>query len=200
LEGVTQARINLTMTGDTAERIRQTLNGQGEIRLNDGAVKGFDLAAMARNVESAFGLGAKDTQAKERPRTDFSELYIPFTIANGIVDTTQANMKSPFVRLEASGKADLVKETLDFRVDPKAVASIKGQGDEKARAGLLVPIIVSGTFDAPQLRPDIKRIITQQIDKGVLESEPAKKILEKDEVKKFEEPAKGFLKELLKKP
>jgi AsmA protein len=200
LEGVTQARINLTMTGDTAERIRQTLNGQGEIRFNDGAVKGFDLAAMARNVESAFGLTAKDTKSEQRPRTDFSELYIPFTITNGIADITQANMKSPFVRLEASGKADLVKETLDFQVDPKAVASIKGQGDEKVRAGVLVPIIVSGTFDAPTLRPDIKRILTQQIDKGILESEPAKKILEKDELKKFGEPAKGLLKELLKKP
>ena len=65
------------MTGDTAERIRQTLNGQGEIKLNDGAVKGFDLAAMARNVESAFGLGAKDAQSGQRPRTDFTELYMP---------------------------------------------------------------------------------------------------------------------------
>jgi len=72
--------------------------------------------------------------------------------------------------------------------------------DEKARPGVLVPIIVSGTFVAPKFRPDIKRIITQQIDKGILESEPAKKILEKDEVKKIEEPAKRLLKDLLKKP
>jgi AsmA protein len=200
LEGVTQARISLTMTGDTPERIRQTLNGQGEIKFNDGAVKGFDLAAMARNVESAFGLGAKDTEAGKRPRTDFTELNIPFTIANGIATTTGAIMKSPFIRLEASGNADLVKEKLDFLIDPKAVATIKGQGDEKARGGILVPIIVSGTFVAPKFRPDIKRIITQQIDKGILESEPAKKILEKDEVKKFEEPAKKILKDLLKKP
>ncbi|MBW2431746.1 MAG: AsmA family protein [Deltaproteobacteria bacterium] len=200
IEGFTQARISLTMTGDTAERIRQTLNGQGEMKFNDGAVKGFDLAAMARNVESAFGLGAKDTQAGKRPRTDFTELYIPFTITNGIAAISKANMKSPFIRLEASGKADLMKETLDFLVDPKAVGTIKGQGDEKARTGVMVPIIVSGTFVAPKFRPDIKRIITQQIDKGILESEPAKKILEKDEVKKIEEPAKRLLKDLLKKP
>jgi AsmA protein len=109
-------------------------------------------------------------------------------------------MKSPFIRLEASGKADLAKKTLDFLVDPKAVGTIKGQGDEKARRGIMVPIIVSGTFDAPKFRPDLKRIITQQIDQGILESEPAKKIFEKKEVKKFEEPAKRILKDLLKKP
>ena len=43
--------------------------------------------------------------------------------------------------MEAFGKADLVKKILDFLVDPKAVGTIKGQGDEKARAGVLVPII-----------------------------------------------------------
>ena len=109
-------------------------------------------------------------------------------------------MKSPFIRLEASGKADLVKETLDFLVDPKAVGTIKGQGDEKTRSGLMVPIIVSGTFAAPKFRPDIKRIITQQVDQGILESEPAKKIFEKKEIKKFEEPAKQILKDIFKKP
>lgn len=84
------------------------------------------------------------------------------------------------MHLEASGKADLVKETFDLLVNPKAVATIKGQRDEKARAGILVPIIVSGTFAEPQFKPDIKRIITQ-VDKGILESKPAKKNLEKEE-------------------
>ncbi len=197
LEGVANAQLNLSVAGDTPEKIKQTLNGQGEYRLNDGAIKGFDLAAMARNAEAAFGLAAK---AGERPRTDFTELKIPFTIANGIAVTARSSMQSPFIRLEASGKADLVKETLDFRVDPKAVATIKGQGDKTARSGIMVPVIVSGTFASPKFRPDLKSMITQQIDKGVLESEPAKKLFENKKMKKFEEPAKGLLKDLLKKP
>ena len=109
-------------------------------------------------------------------------------------------MQSPFIRLEASGKADLVKETLDFRVDPKAVATIKGQGDVTARSGIMVPVIVAGTFASPKFRPDLKGMITQQIDKGVLESEPVKKVFENKKMKKFEEPGKGLLKDLLKKP
>ena len=81
-----------------------------------------------------------------------------------------------------------------------AVGTIKGQGDEKARSGILVPIIVSGTFAKPKFRPDIKRIIIQQVDKDILESEPANELFEKGEVKKFEGPAKRLLKDLLKKP
>jgi len=197
LEGVANAHLDLSIAGDTPEKIKQNINGQGEFIINDGAIKGFDLAAMARNAEAAFGLA---TKGGERPRTDFTELKIPFTIANGIAETAKSSMQSPFIRLEASGKADLAKETLDFRVDPKAVATIKGQGDVTARSGIMVPIIVSGTFASPKFRPDLKGMITQQIDKGVLESEPAKKVFESEKMKKFEEPAKGLLKDLLKKP
>jgi AsmA protein len=189
LEGTTDAQLNLTMAGDTPEMIKKTLNGQGELKFTDGAVKGFDLAAMARNIKSAFGLEAASTA--ERPRTDFSELIVPFSITNGVVDTSNASMKSPFVRLEASGKADLVQETLDFRVEPKLVGTIKGQGDKNVRSGVMVPVLVSGTFAAPKFRPDLKAMVQQQIEKGALESQS---------VKKLEQPAKDLLKNLLKKP
>lgn len=198
LEGLTNAQLNLVMAGDTPETIKKTLDGQGELKFNDGAVKGFDLAAMARNVKTAFGLQAKESG--ERPRTDFTELTVPFRIGNGVVDIAKSTMKSPFIRLEASGKADLVQETLDFRVEPKAVGTIKGQGDETARSGILVPVIVSGTFASPKFRPDLKAIVQQQIEKGALESEPVKKLMEKEEVKKFEQPAKDLLQNLFKKP
>jgi hypothetical protein len=37
-------------------------------------------------------------------------------------------------------------------------------------------------------------------ERGILESEPAKKLFKKDEIKQFEEPAKQLLKDLIKKP
>ena len=60
-----------------------------------------------------------------KPRTDFSELAVPFTLQNGVFHTSDAAMKSPLLRLSAAGKADLVKESLDFRIDPKLVGTIK---------------------------------------------------------------------------
>jgi AsmA protein len=197
LEGTANAQMDLTMSGDTAETIKRTLNGKGQLKFNDGAVKGFDLAAMARNVKAAFGLEAEGTA---RPRTDFTELDVPFTMTSGVAEIPKAMMKGPFIRLEASGRANLPEETLDLRVEPKAVATIKGQGDEAERSGILVPVLVTGSFNSPKFQPDLKSIIKQQVDKGVLESEPVKKILEKEEMKKFEEPAKGLLKDFLKKP
>jgi len=194
LQGSTQADINLSMSGDEPERIKKTLNGKGYLKFNDGAIVGIDLAAMVRNVGSAFGLAQKGA---ERPKTDFAELNIPYVIKNGAVNTPQSSLKSPFLRIIAAGTADLVKETLDFRVEPKAVASIKGQGDAAQRQGLMVPVVVSGTFAAPRFRPDLSAAAKQEVEKQIFESKEAQKLLEKEEIKPFEKTAKDALKGIL---
>ena len=194
LVGAANADINLAMVGDDPEKIKKTLNGKGELKFNDGAIVGIDLSAMARNVGAAFGLAKT---GEKRPRTDFSELLVPFTIKNGVVNTPQSSVKSPFIRITAVGSADLVKETLDFRVDPQAVATIKGQGDEAKRSGIMVPILVSGTFSEPTFRPDLSTATKQRIEKEIFESKEVKKVLEKEELKPLEQKAKGVLKGIL---
>jgi AsmA protein len=194
LVGATNADINIAMVGDDPEKIKKTLNGKGELQFNDGAIVGIDLSAMARNVGAAFGLAQK---GEKRPRTDFSELLVPFTIKNGVANTPQSSIKSPFIRITAVGTADLVKETLDFRVDPQAVGTIKGQGDEVKRSGIMVPILVSGTFSKPEFRPDLSAATQRRIEKEIFESKEVKKILEKEELKPLEKKAKGLLKGIL---
>ena len=194
LEGSTHADIQLSIAGDQPDQIKKTLNGQGDLRFKDGAIVGIDLAAMARNIGSAFGLAQKSA---ERPRTDFTELSMPFTVKNGVANTPETSLKSPFIRIVAAGTADLVNETLDFRVEPKAVASLKGQGDEAQRSGLMVPILVSGTFASPKFRPDISAATKEKIEQKILESKEGKKLLENEKLKPLQESAKGALKGLL---
>jgi AsmA protein len=191
LEGITNAQLNLSMAGDNADTIKQTLNGDGQLQFSDGAIVGIDLAGMIRNVQAAFGLAAKPS---ERPKTDFAELAAPFTITNGIFNTPQTSLKSPLIRVVAAGNANLVAETLDFRVEPKVVGTIKGQGDTADRTGLMVPVIVSGTFAKPQFRPDLAGVAKKQLE-GVLEgTEKPEELLDK---KKLEETGKGLLKGIL---
>ncbi len=194
LEGLTNADITLSMVGDMPDQIKKTLKGKGDLRFNDGAIIGIDLASMARNVQSAFGGGQ---QGGKRPRTDFTELSIPFAIKKGVVKTPESSLKSPFIRIIAKGKANLVNETLKFRVEPKAVGTIKGQGDDSTRSGLMVPVLVSGTFASPTFRPDLSAAAKQNIEKQVFESKEAQKLLEKDEIKPFEKDAKKVLKGIL---
>lgn len=191
LMGVTNARLKLSMSGDEATLIKKTLNGSGQVVFNDGAIVGIDLAGMVRNAKAAFGLEQKTAQ---RPRTDFSELNAPFTIQNGVFNTPETSLKSPLLRLVAEGNADLIQETLDFRVEPKVVATIKGQGDTEQRSGLMVPVQVSGTFAKPRFAPDLTGVAKKKLEETIMGSGQGKEQLGK---KDLEETAKGVLKGIL---
>ena len=191
LEGLTNARVTLSMSGDDAAVIKKTLNGSGQVLFSDGAIVGIDLAGMVRNVTAAFGLQQKPAQ---RPRTDFAELSAPFSIRNGVVHTPQTSLKSPLIRVIAAGDANLVEETLDFRVEPKVVATIKGQGDKDQRSGLMVPVLVSGTFSKPKFTPDLAGMAKKQLEETILGSGQDQPKLDKENL---EETAKGLLKGIL---
>lgn len=181
IEGGLTANIGLNFSGDAADLIRKTLNGQGDLRFNDGAIVGIDLASMVRNVQSAFGAGEKP---KEKPRTDFAEMLLPFTITNGLFKTDASKLSSPLMRVLATGKAHLAKETLDFRVNPNFVATIKGQGDTTKRSGLTVPVIITGSFTSPKFRPDLEGLLGQKLGQELPDTETLKKALPSEEALK----------------
>ena len=198
LEGTMQAKAAVSMSGDQPESIKRTLNGNGDLLFNDGAIVGIDLAGMVRNTKAAFGLAEKSA---EKPRTDFAELHSPFTITNGLVNTPETSLMSPLVRVLAAGKADLVSESLDFRVEPKIVGTLKGQGDNMERSGFMVPVLVTGTFSAPKFRPDLEGMMKDQLKKVIPDASGMKKVLEgkgtqEAPAKSVDETVKG-LKKLL---
>lgn len=195
IEGTMAADIGLKFTGDSPDSIRQTLGGKGDLRFTDGAIVGIDLASMVRNVKTAFGLAQ---QPSEKPRTDFAELQLPYTITNGLFKTDASRLASPLLRVLVAGTADLAKETLDFRVEPKFVATIQGQGDTTQRKGILVPVMVSGSFESPTFTPDLKAILEQRIDQSLPDKEALKKMVptKKEADKLMQEGVKGLLKGL----
>ncbi len=164
IEGVAESNALIAMSGDEPDKIKRTLNGKGQLVFKDGAVKGIDMAGMVRNAKAAFGLAASG----EKPKTDFSELNAPYTIADGVVITNQTTLYSPVLRVLAAGKANLVNETLDFRVEPKFVGTLKGQGDKEERSGIMIPVLVGGTFSSPSFKPDMKAVLDKGLKEGVL--------------------------------
>lgn len=160
IEGMLQGQVALSMQGDNGGHIKKSLNGTGKLHFQDGALIGIDLAQMARIIKAGFSL---EQQQGAKPKTDFAELNAPFTITNGLVNTRETTLRSPFIRVTASGDANLVSEALDLKLEPTIVGSIKGQGDEEQRTGLTVPVLVGGTFQAPKFTPDLESLVKDQI-------------------------------------
>lgn len=196
IDGTAMAEGSLKMTGDTPDDIKKSLNGRGKMIFKDGAIKGIDLAGMVRNVKATFGMAEKGS---EKPKTDFSELNSPFTITDGVVNTDDTSLKSPLIRVFAKGKANLVSEELDFRIEPKFVATLKGQGDEKSRSGLSVPVLVSGTFNKPKFRPDLKGMLKGVMEGGIPKQSDLKQVIPggiTDKNEKGSEGVGGIMKSL----
>lgn len=195
IEGALNSDLSLSMTGDTPDMIKQTLGGNGELKFIDGALVGVDVAGAIRNVGAGLGLAEA---AAEKPKTDFAEFNITYTAARGLVTIPKASLVSPFLRLVANGRTSLVKEDLDFRVEPTLVATIKGQGDTKDRSGLLIPFDVAGTWEKPRVRPDLEAILKNKLSN----SDEIKKLLKGEkldsgEKQDLKDAARGLLKGLL---
>lgn len=168
LEGLLNFSADISAKGTEPEEIKKTLNGSGEFAFTDGAIVGFDIAGMVRNITAALGLAEE-----KKPRTEFSEFRGNFTIKNGLINNPNTFLGSPLLRVVGKGKVDLPRETIDYRVEPKFVGTLQGQDDTALRSGLMIPVEISGTFSDPKFRPDLSGIV----ESGKLKEE-ASKLLE----------------------
>jgi len=176
--------VTLTSRGGSERAMMENLNGAGTLKLTDGAVRGINLAAMVRNIASAFtGAAAGGAQ-----QTDFAELGGSFSIQNGVLANNDFMMVNPYLRLAGAGTANIVNRTVDYRFVPKLVKSSEGQGGKLDLTGVSVPVHVTGSWDNLKFAPDAKGLVEGAL-KGASEALGA-----------GEDPLKGALQGLFGRP
>ncbi|MGQ2966791.1 AsmA family protein [Methylophilus sp.] len=162
LSGTGNVTLDVTAQGNTVTALKKSLGGSVDLRMADGAVKGFDLAGTIRDAKAKLSLlkGQSNTVADDNKKTDFSELTATFNIKNGVAHNDDLAMKAPIFRLpkgESKGDIDIGKEQINYLAKPTLVNTLKGQGGKDAEqlAGIGVPIKVTGTFAAPKFGIDM---------------------------------------------
>ncbi|MCE9524345.1 MAG: AsmA family protein [Alphaproteobacteria bacterium] len=138
----------------------KSLGGTAAIKFEDGAIKGINLAEIARTIQSALSGSATGGSAK----TDFAELSGSFVIRNGVAANKDLRLLNPFVRLNGAGIIDLGNQTLDYRIEPKAVSSIKGQGGQHDLGGIGIPFRIKGPWSNPSYEPDLSGVLNSAVD------------------------------------
>lgn len=159
LTGATTAEIALSSAGRSQRALVEALDGTGSVVFRDGSIKGINLAAMMRNVTSAFS----DTAADETRGTDFAELGATFQVTDGIARSEDIRLLAPLLRVEGTGQVSLPPRTLAVRLVPKLVATTEGQDSTAENVGIGVPVIIEGSFDDPSFRPDLEGLITNTL-------------------------------------
>jgi len=154
LSGNGRLNIDLLTSGNSQAELMNGLGGTGGFAFSDGAIRGVNLAQAIRGIESALTNRSLPDGFGEQEETDFSALEGTFTVANGIATNSDLVMLSPLVRVDGAGTVDIGGQTLDYRLRPRAVASIQGQGGQRDLQGVVVPIVINGTFNEPRVGID----------------------------------------------
>ena len=136
--------------GGNQKELVESLNGNGRFKFLDGAIHGINLAASLRKVKT-LGFGGS-----EKKKTDFAELSGSFVIKQGVLDNRDFKILAPLVRLGGEGLVSMPPRTIDYQIEAKLVASLKGQGGGDAMAGLPIPIRLKGPWDSVDYKVDWK--------------------------------------------
>ena len=155
IEGMLNANMDVAMRGGSQRDMISALGGSGKVRFADGAIRGINIAAMVRNAASAF----LDSSARETQKTDFAELSGTFNIVSGILANNDLTLLSPLLRVGGKGTVDMPNRTVNYRIEPKVVASTQGQGGTADTSGIKVPVLVSGPWDNLSYTPDLAGVI-----------------------------------------
>lgn len=156
LAGAGQIALDLTGAGKSTYALVRSLDGSASFAIHNGAILGINIPRMVRSLSTSILNGWQSDPAE---KTDFTAFGSSFQISDGVASTSDLSLIGPLVRLSGEGSADLADKTLNFRVDPRVVASLQGQGSESDMKGLGVPIMITGSWSGPKIYPDIKGIL-----------------------------------------
>ena len=149
LVGDASMRLQFLGVGETMNQIMNSLSGSGRMDVGRGELLGLDIAGMLRNLDLAYvGEGSK---------TVFDDITASFAIRDGILRNDDLNFASRLLTAKGRGSLDLGGQTIDYRVDPVALAAQLDQG-------IRVPFLIEGPWSNVKFRPDLKGLIDQNLE------------------------------------
>jgi AsmA protein len=156
IDGSMQAKIDARSRGANLRAIMSTLYGAVDLSVQDGELRSVNIAKMIRFVAAGTLSGWQENKAE---KTDLTQLSAFFRLEGGKASTDNLRLLGPLVRVTGAGTADLAAKTLQFRVEPKLVLSLEGQGGAADPIGIGVPVVVQGPWGAPRIYPEVAGIL-----------------------------------------
>ncbi len=208
IEGKANVNGSLTMQGGDTTALKNSLTGNLNTRVNDGAWRGINIAKTIREAKAAIsGLkgGEQSVTASNVEKTDFTELTASILFNQGVATNKDLTMKSPLLRVSGEGDVNLKTDNINYLLRAVLVDSSKGQmGKERDQLhGVTVPIRIKGATSAPKYSLDLTAAIKENAGAKLEEkkAEAQQKLEEKKQEvqQKLEKKAGDALSESLKK-
>ncbi|MEE9329734.1 MAG: AsmA family protein [Parvularculaceae bacterium] len=167
VKGIGGMQFDVTARGNSQAALIRSIDGTGKFSLLDGALQGINLGKIVRSTDKLIrgfedGKINKDaiseaiTAARgDAETTDFASLTSGFVVENGVVTTENILMTGPYFVITGEGKVNLPKQSMTINLMPV----LTDMAVEEAKKRTLVPILISGTFSAPKVSIDSRKIL-----------------------------------------
>jgi hypothetical protein len=156
--------------GSSAADITRSLNGTMSLNLTNGKLAHVDLLNQLANI-AKFAQGGQ-----AQPFTNLAKLAGNFNITNGVAATNDLVAQIDGGSIAAAGTANLVNNGLNMHLTAvlgKALSqSVGGTGIggfmntalANRNGELVIPVIVTGTFEHPQFAPDLQKLAQMKLE------------------------------------
>lgn len=167
------ANVKLTGSGRNSDDVMNTLDGNVDFSVADGALEGVDLWYEIRRARAVL----KQQSIPERTgaaRTPFDSMKGSGVMHQGVLDNNDLNIASQYLRVGGQGKLDLPKNSLDYNLTA-TVLKIPPEGSDPAQMQDIVdaqiPIRITGALDDPKVRPDVEGYVKERAKKELKKQE-----------------------------
>jgi AsmA protein len=158
----------------TADQITKALNGTININFNNVHYAGVDIDHQLTSL-----LGAGQAAQKDKGYTNISKMTGAILVKNGIAQTNNLQATLDVGNVGGVGTANLVSQTLNMQltavlskafsqqVGGAGVGSFMNTALANNQGEIVIPAIVTGTFQNPKFAPDVQKIAQMKM-KGLM--------------------------------
>lgn len=172
LYGLLAANANTSFRAGGGSNFAQSLNGQLALDLTNGRIAKVDilnqLASIGRFLNASSAI-------PQQPFTDVTKLTGTFNVVNGVAQTNNLRAVIPGANLAANGLVNLASNAInmhvtavlskDFsqKVGGNGVGGFMQTALANNKGELVMPVLVTGTFDSPKFAPDVEQIARMKL-------------------------------------
>ncbi|WP_191963660.1 AsmA family protein [Neisseria zalophi] len=143
--GTGDAVIDLTAAGTDRRSLTQTLNGNLQLNVADGAWYGVDMANILKNLSNNHAPGKNGADVQTR----FRRFSLNSEISNGISRHDNTELTSDILHISSYGQTNLNTQTVSENL------LIRNAANPKAKP---VPITIGGSINNPSVTLDYNRL------------------------------------------
>ncbi|MDG1287562.1 MAG: AsmA family protein [Rickettsiales bacterium] len=157
LTGMTNGSISLKSNGKSMHDWMHRLAGGGNLTIANGEIKGFSLPKLFRQI---IGFNVPQTVASQvGEKTTFSAIKTAFSVDKGVMRLREGSLRGNRLKADASGTVSLAGQSLNLLLKPELIPQVEVIEGEEAPSGLMVPVMIKGSFDDIKVTPDYSSVI-----------------------------------------